>query len=82
MIIHVKLFATLQKDRFVEKTIAINEDAKVSDLLMQIGISDKDATIIFVNNRHANLDDKLRDSDIVAFFPPIGGGGIVKLCYL
>ena len=74
MKITVKLFATLREGRFDKKNIECAEGATVDTILKELDIPKKKASIIFVNNRHANLDRELSDDDVLAFFPPIGGG--------
>ena len=74
MTITVKLFATLQKDRFIEKTLEIGANQKVADVLNATGINPQDAAIIFINGIHAQLDSALKGGDVLALFPPIGGG--------
>jgi molybdopterin synthase sulfur carrier subunit len=74
MRITVKLFATLREGRFDKKSIECDEGATIEKILKGLDIPKKKASIIFVNNRHADLDRKLSDEDVVALFPPIGGG--------
>jgi len=76
MTVIVKLFATLRNNRFDEKAVDISENSVVHDLLLKIGITDKDAAIIFINGRHSDLTRQLEDGDTVAIFPPIGGGSL------
>jgi molybdopterin synthase sulfur carrier subunit len=74
MRITVKLFATLREGRFDKKNIECADGATVDKILKELDIPKKKASIIFVNNRHANLDRELGDDDVLALFPPIGGG--------
>ncbi|MCX8027073.1 MAG: MoaD/ThiS family protein [Thermodesulfovibrionales bacterium] len=74
MQIKVKLFATLQKGRFDEKMFNLVDNTTVRDVLHIIGVDEKDASIIFINNRHQTLDTVLKDGDILSIFPSIGGG--------
>lgn len=74
MKITVKLFATLREGRFDKKSIECAEGATVDTILGDLDIPRKKASIIFVNNRHAGLDRELSDDDVLALFPPIGGG--------
>ena len=43
-------------------------------IIRDIGIPEKEVKLIFVNGRHASLEDQLADGDTLALFPPIGGG--------
>jgi molybdopterin synthase sulfur carrier subunit len=74
MKITVKLFATLQRDRFIEKGIEIAPNKRVADVLADIGINPQEAAIIFINGIHGQLDSALKEGDVLALFPPIGGG--------
>ncbi len=74
MNVTVKLFATLSKERFEVETREYDTETTVGQVLLDLGISEKDAKIIFVNNRHAEIEQILHDGDILAIFPPIGGG--------
>jgi molybdopterin synthase sulfur carrier subunit len=73
MEVRVKLFATLRENRFVEETRQYPPAATVSDAIADVGIREKVA-IIFVNGRHAPPDQELREGDMLALFPAIGGG--------
>ncbi|MFW5862309.1 MAG: MoaD/ThiS family protein [Spirochaetota bacterium] len=46
----------------------------VLDITKKLNIDPKEVSIIFINNRHAELEHTLKDNDILALFPPIGGG--------
>jgi len=72
--ITVKLFAALRKGRFEKETRKYSSDTTVKQIIDELNIPRDQAAIIFVNNRHAKLDHRLSDGDVVAFFPPIGGG--------
>ena len=74
MRITVKLFATLREGRFDKKSIECDEGTTIAKILKGLDISKRKASIIFVNNRHADLNHELSDEDVVALFPPVGGG--------
>ncbi len=46
----------------------------VADIVRRLSISEKEAALIFVNNRHADLSTSLADGDTLSIFPPVGGG--------
>jgi sulfur carrier protein len=80
--ITVKLFATLRENRFSIKDYDCDDEfendgrepLRVRGVIEQLGISEKDAAIIMLNGRHVKLGQELSDGDILAIFPPIGGG--------
>ena len=74
MKVKLKLFASLRKDRFKEKVIAVNEGTTPFDLLQQFGIEREEAAILLINGRDGELDRELQDGDVVSVFPPLGGG--------
>ncbi len=46
----------------------------VESLLKRVGIPPDQTRIIFVNNRPANLSDRLEGGEQIGVFPAIGGG--------
>ena len=74
MEITVKLFASLRKNRFSEKIHTCPDGFTVSMLIDALSLPRKDVTIVFINNRHASFDQKIREGDTVSFFPATGGG--------
>jgi molybdopterin converting factor small subunit len=74
MHVTVKLFATLRQGRFNEEEREYPVGTTIGYIIQALGISEKEAALIFVNGRHAKTGDKLQDGDTLAIFPPIGGG--------
>jgi sulfur-carrier protein len=74
MRITVKLFANLRTGRFTEENREVREGTTVIGVLQGLGIPEDQMTLAFVNGRHAKNDTELTEGDVVAFFPPIGGG--------
>lgn len=70
----VKLFATLREGRFAEETRAYQHGSDVASIIRDLGIPEKEAALILVNGLHADLSTQLNDQDVLAIFPPIGGG--------
>ncbi|MBW1973208.1 MAG: MoaD/ThiS family protein [Deltaproteobacteria bacterium] len=79
MEITVKLFATLRKylpegsDRF-SCHLQLDSDVKVLDVIKKLGIPEDMPKIILINGIHAKIDQKLKNGDLVAIFPPVAGG--------
>lgn len=72
--IEVRLFATLREGR--EKIIFL-EPAKyqiASDVINYLNIPCEEVAIYLINGRHSKLQDPIQDGDILAIFPPVGGG--------
>jgi molybdopterin synthase sulfur carrier subunit len=74
MRITVKLFATLRAGRFALEAIDLDGPRTVTEIIDRIGIPQKEVTLMFVNGRHVSRDFPLSDGDVLALFPPVGGG--------
>ncbi len=79
MYVNVKLFATLVvyvpgTEPGISFKIELANGGSLSDLTNQLHIPEREAKIIFVNNRLQSPDYQLQDNDEVSIFPPIGGG--------
>jgi len=74
MKVTVKLFATLRQGRFDIEVLDIHPGTEVGDIVKQLGIPDKEVTLIFINGRHGQLTSELHDGDTLGMFPPVGGG--------
>jgi len=70
----IKLFATLRTGRFEEKTVEFPPGTTVDGVIRELALPEKDVTLIFINGRHADLTTPLSQNDILALFPPVGGG--------
>lgn len=74
--ITVKFFANLREFAPKSATIDVNEASTVLTLLDKYKIpKDERNVLILVNgNPHNTIDYVLKKGDIIAIFPPIGGG--------
>lgn len=74
MNITVKLFATLRNGRDKIMTVQMPEGSTVSDIVTHLVLPREEVAIIMINSRGAELTTELHDTDILALFPPVGGG--------
>ncbi len=74
MKVKVKLFATLRKGRFESEIREYPPNTTIKNIVHDLKIPEKQAAILFINNKHAKASQELRDNDVVAIFPLIGGG--------
>lgn len=74
MLITVKLFASLRTGRFNEKNVEFPPGTTVGEVIRELALPEKEVTLIFINGRHAALATPLAEGDVLAFFPPVGGG--------
>ena len=72
----VKFFATLRAYGPIEERITIPENSIVQFLFEKYQIPEEERrAIIMINGKpHQDLNTNLKKDDIVAIFPPIGGG--------
>lgn len=70
----MKLFATLRENR--EKIFELDVDTRFTtkDLIEGLEIPLQDVAIIMINGRSCDMDRQLHTDDVVALFPPVGGG--------
>ena len=47
---------------------------KVSDALEILRIPEEEVAICLINGRHSSVEDEVQNGDILAIFPPVGGG--------
>jgi sulfur carrier protein len=74
MRVTLKLFATLRDGRFTAAARTLPPGARIVDALQELGIDEADAPLLFVNGRKATASTELHDGDVLAVFPPVGGG--------
>ena len=74
MELEIKLFASLRKFNPELERIEVDDGITILELFDQAGIPLSEVAIVFVNGRHATLDQPLHDGETVAAFPPIAGG--------
>ncbi len=74
MQVKVKLFAGFRDGRFKERLLELEDGSSVRAVVKSLGINQEDVGVTMLNSRHCSLDSMLRDGDILAIFPVIGGG--------
>ena len=74
MKVRVRLFATLREGRQKEHLMEFKRPVSARDIIDQLGINARDVAILLVNGMDRSLDNELKEGDIVAIFPPVGGG--------
>lgn len=74
MKITVKLFATLREGR--QKIIDLDVEAgtTIEEIIDKMGIEKTEIAILLINGRDGQFDKILNESDLIAIFPPVGGG--------
>lgn len=74
MKITVKLFATLRAYHEKIMEMDVPEDATPKWVIEKLEIPVSEVTIIMCNGRGVKLDTPLHEADVLALFPPVGGG--------
>lgn len=72
--IRIKLFAGLGRKFVIPDSVDLSKPQTVREILAACDIPEEKAAIVFIQNRHAKLDDTVRPGEVLAIFPPIGGG--------
>ena len=70
----VKLFAYFRDNRFVAEIREYPETTIVGDIVAELDIDPEELGVIMINSRHCKLDTVLKENDILAIFPVVGGG--------
>jgi molybdopterin converting factor small subunit len=74
MQITIKLFATLRVGRFAGEARDYPPGTRIADIILELGIPERELGMIMLNNRHAEPEQELNDGDNLALFPLVGGG--------
>lgn len=74
MKVTVKLFATFRDGREKIQIFELSEGKTLKDVLAILGIDESEVAIFLVNGRDGQFDKHLVDGDLIALFPPVGGG--------
>ena len=72
--IEVRLFATFRDGREKITMLDSNEYKTAGDILKHFGIPIEEVAILLINGRHSAADNPVKDGDVLALFPPAGGG--------
>lgn len=72
--ITVKLFANLREGRDKEQKLVLAERQTAKEVIERLAIPVEDVAIIMVNGRRVEVDTLLAPEDVLALFPPVGGG--------
>ncbi len=74
MKITVKLFAYFRDDRFKEQGKQLPAPTAVGQIVDDLGIDREEVGVLMINSRHCEFETQLKDGDILAIFPVVGGG--------
>ena len=72
--IEVRLFATLREGRGKIFQLEAEKYTCGRDVFKEFGIPEEEVAIFLINGFHSKPEDSVKDGDILAIFPPVGGG--------
>ena len=72
--IGVRLFATLREGRGKILRLDAADVSVAGDIIRQLEIPAEEVAILLINGFHQKPETPVKDGDIVAIFPPVGGG--------
>ena len=72
--IEVRLFATLREGR--GKIVMLEPEGfdHAGAIISHLEIPTEEVAILLINGFHKKPQDEVKDGDVVALFPPVGGG--------
>lgn len=72
--IEVRVFATLRQGRDKVTLLPPEPFSTAGDILKHLEIPAEEVSILLINGFHKSPGDTVKDGDILALFPPVGGG--------
>ncbi len=72
--IEVRLFATLREGRGKIFFLEGDKYSCGTDILKEFQIPEEEVSIFLINGFHSQTQDPVKDGDVLAVFPPVGGG--------
>ena len=72
--IEVRLFATLREGREKILFLDAGDFTSTRQVLAELKIPEEDVAILLINGRHRTPEIPIKDGDLIALFPPVGGG--------
>jgi len=70
----VRLFATLRDNRQKVVDVDWRQGMDGNALFAMLDIPAKDVSIFLINGKSSNHDTVIKEDDVIALFPPVGGG--------
>lgn len=72
--IEVRLFATFREGRDKVSFLDQKDFNNAGEILSYLRIPREEVAILLINGRYSAIDSSLKNGDIIALFPPVGGG--------
>ena len=74
MKVEVRLFATFRHGREKKQFMEYKDGVTVREIVNKLEIKEEEVAILLINGRDGDIDKELVDGDVIALFPPVGGG--------
>ena len=72
--IEVRLFATLREGRGKIQHLPAADFTVAGDIIRHLDIPVEEVAILLINGFHQKPETPVKAGDVVALFPPVGGG--------
>lgn len=72
--IEVRLFATFRDGREKISFLDPGQYHTTMEVLAYLHIPSEEVAICLINGNHSKLDTPIKEGDVLALFPPVGGG--------
>lgn len=72
--IEVRLFATLREGRGKVQMLPAADFPDAGSIIRHLEIPLEEVAILLINGFHSKPGDTVKAGDVVALFPPVGGG--------
>lgn len=72
--IEVRFFATFREGRGKSTLVESKDYNSIGDILKHFRITREEVAILLLNGTYIESDAPVKDGDVVALFPPVGGG--------
>ena len=74
MKITIKLFATLRDFGPGIKEVSVSENSTIEKAVKSLNLPEEIPSLTIANGVHTDPKEKLKEGDVLALFPPVGGG--------
>lgn len=74
MKIEVRLFAYFRNGREKIQVFDLDNETTIVEILNILNINKEEVALLLLNGFDGSEDRKLKDGDVLALFPPVGGG--------
>lgn len=72
--VEVRLFATFRDGREKITFFDAGQFQTAGEIVDHFNIPQEEVAICLINGRHTKLENPVKDGDVLALFPPVGGG--------